>query len=75
MTSSGYRPFTGDLTVTDAAALHPGARGHDLGLRVPHELLRRDHPPASAGNSGLSPRRKSVPITRLNPAATIETAT
>jgi len=31
----------GDATLTDAALLDPGARGHDLGLQVPHSLLRR----------------------------------
>ncbi len=31
----------GEVTLTDAAALEPGARGHDLGLRSPHTLLRR----------------------------------
>ncbi len=31
----------GDVDVTDALALEPGARGHDIGLRSPHTLLRR----------------------------------
>jgi len=31
----------GEVMLTDAAALEPGARGHDLGLRSPHLLLRR----------------------------------
>ena len=32
---------TGDVAVTDALALAPGARGHDIGLTSPHVLLRR----------------------------------
>ncbi len=31
----------GEVAVTDALALAPGARGHDIGLRSPHVLLRR----------------------------------
>ena len=31
----------GEVTLTDALALEPGARGHELGLRSPHVLLRR----------------------------------
>ncbi len=31
----------GEVTVTDALALEPRTRGHDLGLRSPHVLLRR----------------------------------
>ncbi len=31
----------GEVTLTDAAALRPGARGHDIGLEAPHTLLRR----------------------------------
>ncbi len=38
---SVYRTAVGELTLTEAAALHPGARGHDLGLQSPHTLLRR----------------------------------
>nr|MDQ3554044.1 DUF5911 domain-containing protein [Chloroflexota bacterium] len=38
---SVFRTAAGEVTLTDAAALHPGARGHDLGLQVPHTLLRR----------------------------------
>ena len=38
---SVHRTAMGELTLTDAAALHPGARGHDLGLQSPHALLRR----------------------------------
>ncbi len=34
---------TGEVEVTDALALEPGARGHDVGLRSPHTLLRRVH--------------------------------
>jgi GH15 family glucan-1,4-alpha-glucosidase len=30
----------GRVTVHDALALAPGARGHDIGLRTPHTLLR-----------------------------------
>ncbi len=31
----------GSVALTDALALEPGARGHDLGHRSPHTLLRR----------------------------------
>lgn len=31
----------GRVALTDALALGPGARGHDIGMRVPHILLRR----------------------------------
>jgi GH15 family glucan-1,4-alpha-glucosidase len=31
----------GAVAVTDALALEPGARGHDVGLRSPHVLIRR----------------------------------
>ena len=31
---------TGEATVTDALAMEPGARGHELGRRSPHVLLR-----------------------------------
>ena len=31
----------GEVAVTDALALAPGARGHDIGLESPHTLLRR----------------------------------
>ncbi len=31
----------GVVDVTDALALEPGARGHDIGRRAPHTLLRR----------------------------------
>jgi GH15 family glucan-1,4-alpha-glucosidase len=34
---------TGRVEVTDALALAPGARGHDIGLRSPHTLLRSVH--------------------------------
>jgi len=36
-----FRTAKGEVAVLDAAALDPGARGHDLGLRVPHALIRR----------------------------------
>ena len=36
-----FRTATGEVNVTDAAALQPGARGHDVGVRSPHTLLRR----------------------------------
>jgi len=35
-----FRTASGTLCVTDALALETGARGHDLGLRSPHILLR-----------------------------------
>ncbi len=31
----------GEVTVSDALGLAPGARGHEIGLRSPHVLLRR----------------------------------
>ena len=31
----------GEVTVTDALGLEPGARGHEIGMRSPHVLLRR----------------------------------
>jgi GH15 family glucan-1,4-alpha-glucosidase len=34
---------SGVLEITDALALAPGARGHDIGLRSPHTLLRVAH--------------------------------
>ena len=34
---------SGEVDVTDALGLEPGARGHDIGLRSPHTLLRRVH--------------------------------
>ncbi len=36
-----FRTEDGDVAVTDALALQPGSRGHDLGLRSPHVLIRR----------------------------------
>ena len=50
--SRAYRPATlvlettfttrtGQVRVTDALALAPGARGHDIGREAPHTLLRR----------------------------------
>ncbi len=33
----------GEVELIDALALEPGARGHDIGLRSPHSLLRRVH--------------------------------
>jgi GH15 family glucan-1,4-alpha-glucosidase len=38
---SVFRTAGGDVTLTDAAALHAGARGHDIGVQAPHMLLRR----------------------------------
>ncbi|WP_100497644.1 glycoside hydrolase family 15 protein [Geodermatophilus chilensis] len=35
-----FRTESGAVAVTDALALQPGARGHDIGLRSPHVLLR-----------------------------------
>ena len=36
-----FHTSEGDVAVTDAAALSPADRGHDIGLRVPHLLIRR----------------------------------
>jgi len=36
-----FRTESGVITVTDALGLQQGARGHDIGLRSPHVLLRR----------------------------------
>jgi GH15 family glucan-1,4-alpha-glucosidase len=35
-----HRTAGGTLRVTDALALEPGARGHEIGLRSPHALVR-----------------------------------
>ncbi|MBA3844917.1 MAG: glycoside hydrolase family 15 protein, partial [Actinobacteria bacterium] len=35
-----FRTATGVAVLTDALALEPGARGHDLGVRSPHALVR-----------------------------------
>ena len=35
------RTARGEVALTDVATTRPGARGHDLGLRSPHVLLRR----------------------------------
>jgi len=37
---SVFRTASGEVTLTDAAALCPGARGHDVGLQSVHTLLR-----------------------------------
>ncbi len=36
-----FHTATGDVALTDALALEPGARDHDIGLRSPHVLLRQ----------------------------------
>ena len=36
-----HRTAAGSVAVTDLLAFEPGARGHDVGLRSPHTLLRR----------------------------------
>jgi GH15 family glucan-1,4-alpha-glucosidase len=36
-----FRTANGEVTVTDALGLELGARGHSIGLRSPHVLLRR----------------------------------
>ncbi len=36
-----FRTPTGEVALTDALALEPGARGHAIGLHSPHVLLRR----------------------------------
>ena len=53
-----FHTATGDISVTDALALAPGARGHDVGLRSPHMLLRRVEGVAGtvAMTSELAPR-------------------
>ncbi|WP_164701455.1 glycoside hydrolase family 15 protein [Modestobacter sp. KNN46-3] len=35
-----FRTESGAVAITDALSLQPGARGHDIGLRSPHALLR-----------------------------------
>jgi GH15 family glucan-1,4-alpha-glucosidase len=35
-----FRTESGAVAITDALSLQPGARGHDIGLRSPHTLLR-----------------------------------
>ncbi|MDQ3466212.1 MAG: glycoside hydrolase family 15 protein [Actinomycetota bacterium] len=35
-----FRTAAGEVSVTDALSFEPGARGHDIGLRSPHVLLR-----------------------------------
>ena len=36
-----FRTVQGEVAISDALALDPDARSHDLGLRVPHMLIRR----------------------------------
>jgi len=36
-----FRTASGTLHLTDALALEPGARGHDIGMRSPHAIVRR----------------------------------
>lgn len=36
-----FQTETGNMTVTDSLLLEAGSRGHDIGLRSPHVLLRR----------------------------------
>jgi hypothetical protein len=36
-----FHTAQGRVALTDALALESGARGHDIGMRVPHVLLRR----------------------------------
>jgi len=36
-----FRTATGEAALSDALALEPGARGHDIGLRSPHVLVRQ----------------------------------
>jgi GH15 family glucan-1,4-alpha-glucosidase len=62
----------GEVTLTDALAFEPGARGHDIGARSPHVLLRRVE--ASAGDvemvSDFSPRMEyglTVPTITRSP--------
>jgi GH15 family glucan-1,4-alpha-glucosidase len=38
---TAVRTSGGEVAVTELAALRPGARGHDIGREVPHELIRR----------------------------------
>ena len=53
-----FRTPSGVVSITDALALEPGARGHDIGLRSPHVLLRRVEglTGSVAMRSDLSPR-------------------
>lgn len=50
-----FRTEGGEVAVTDALALEPGARGHEIGLRSPHVLLRRVE-----GRSGLVQMRTEL---------------
>ncbi len=50
-----FRTDSGEVTISDALALEPGARGHDIGLRSPHVLLRRVE-----GRSGLVQMRTEL---------------
>ncbi|SCG49400.1 Glucoamylase (glucan-1,4-alpha-glucosidase), GH15 family [Micromonospora rifamycinica] len=47
-----FHTGTGSVAVTDALALEPGARGHDIGLRSPRALVR-----VVEGLSGVVPVR------------------
>jgi len=50
-----FRTPAGEVAVTDVLALEPGARGHDIGLRSPHVLLRRVE-----GRSGVVAMRSEL---------------
>ncbi len=50
-----FRTEGGEVAVTDALALEPGARGHEIGLHSPHVLLRRVD-----GRSGLVQMRTEL---------------
>ena len=62
----------GEVTVTDALGLEHGARGHEIGLRSPHVLLRRVEGSAGAVEMAteFSPRMEyglTVPNTVASP--------
>ncbi|MGI8693766.1 MAG: glycoside hydrolase family 15 protein [Geodermatophilaceae bacterium] len=64
-----FRTATGEVSVTDALAFAPGARGHEIGLASPHVLLRtvRGHAGVVDMLSTLLPRMeygRTEPILR-----------
>jgi GH15 family glucan-1,4-alpha-glucosidase len=67
-----FRTATGEVAVTDALAFDLGSRGHDIGLRSPHTVLRRVEGGSGAVDmcSELAPRLeygRTVPHLRTVP--------